>query len=265
MKKMLVLLMAVLMAGAAHAGAVWTLEEGAGDTTTEEWSGTLSDPFVGTWTTATAAPGSNFALSLDGTGYVATNLSGGNIGIGGITPKTIAGWIQTTATGSGYNGWIWGWSPGAGSVQGHDLRLCLQDGYLRFEVSSGYRKDSVTLLNDGLWHYVAAVIGTGGDYTLGNVKFYIDGTMYSPAGNNPSVVIDTDAEQSVATGAVEVFLGAAGNVTTATWNGQLDNFAVYNDALNADQLYTAMTTALVPEPATMVLLGLGGLLFRKRR
>ena len=42
--------------------------------------------------------------------------------------------------------------------------------------------------------------------------------------------------------------------------GELDDFRFYDEALGAEEI-----GAMIPEPATMILLGLGGLLIRKRR
>lgn len=221
--------------------ASWAMDEGTGTTTAESVTNRVSDPFPSgvTWSTTTPGPGSPSSLNFDGTtgAYVGTNLTAADLGIAGISPKTIAGWIKTSQSGSGYNGWIWGWSPGAGSIQGHDLRLCLHTNVLRFEVSSGYRQDLAgPVLTNGVWHFVAAIIGTNGDYTLGNVKFYIDGVLSSPGGNNPTVTINTDGTQSASGGATEIFLGVAGNVFTSSWNGQLDSFTVYNTALSQAEL-----------------------------
>lgn len=262
MKKRLstVLFLAVACSVGVHAAttAAWKLEEGTGSTTTEEAvSGTLSDALSThlTWSTDTPGTGSSASLSFDGTegtggAYIGTNLTGADIGIAGAGPKTIAGWIKSSDT--GYR-WIWGWSPTGGSGQGRDLRLCTQDGYLRFEVSSGYRKlDTGPTVTDGAWHFVAVIIGTGGDYTLGNVKFYIDGTIYSPGGNNPDVVINTDGTNAAfpGYGAEEIYVGVAGNVFTGCWNGQLDHFTVYDTALDEtdlDYLY-ANPGLLLPVP-----------------
>ena len=46
------------------------------------------------------------------------------------------------------------------------------------------------------------------------------------------------------------------------FNGLIDDVAVYNRALSAQEIYQIYS---IPEPATLLLLGLGGLALRKRR
>lgn len=259
------ILFAVVMVSVLSAGsyalpepvAAWLLDD------------SLALPDGAEWTpnTAPSGGGGDYALSLDGTQGVDTNLTAADIGIDGVGPKTVTGWINTTQSGAGYNGWIWGWSPTGGSGPGNDLRLCVQDGNLRFEVSAGYRKLDGVQVNTGEWLFVAAVVGTDSDYTLGNVKFYIGdgqtGQLYSPGGNNPDRLIDTVGTQlDPGWGAEWIKLGEAGNVQTDVWNGQLDAFRVYDVALDADQLHQVM---MIPDPATLSILGLGGLFVMCRK
>lgn len=237
--KMLILVLCAAAFSAAASGvptAYWPMNEGAGTRVMEVVSGTFSDEFPDgiAWTSDTPGPASLWALDFN-EAYVGTGLNAEEMGIAGIGPKTLAGWIKTTET--GYR-WIWGWSPTAGSGQGRDLRLCIQDdGKLRFEVSLGFRQlEDGPRVNTGEWTFVAAVIGTDGDYSLGNVKFYIDGQMFSPGGNNPDVTIDTAGTNEDLTGPNQAFFGVAGNVYTGAWIGQLGGFWVFDRALTVSEL-----------------------------
>lgn len=68
-------------------------------------------------------------------------------------------------------------------------------------------------------------------------------------------------------------LGGAGNVFGSGFEGILDDMAIFNEALSSTEvmnIYTGTNSqinAIIPEPASFMLLGLGGLslaLLRKR-
>ena len=87
-----------------------------------------------------------------------------------------------------------------------------------------------TNLADGRWHHVA------GTYDGATLRLYVDGVLQSSRA----------ATGAIPTGTSPVSIGARN--ATATWNGSLDEFRLYNTALTAAQVQADMfsTTAALP-------------------
>jgi hypothetical protein len=120
--------------------------------------------------------------------------------------------------------------------------------------ATDYTGDTGTWTDDGLWHHVVITYDSTGS---GVVKdLYVDGYLRS------SLVGPNDLRYD----ATQLIIGAEGGIY---WCGNLlvgaiDEFAVYEGILSAEQVYAHYAAA--PEPATLALLGLGGLaLIRRRR
>ncbi len=245
--------------------AHWTLNEGAGTTTTEQASGQTSNDFGAgvTWSGAVPAAGTSLnPWSLDFTnqtgGSVTTNLTGTDVGVVGTGAKTFVAWINTTST---ENDGLIGYSPGAGGTAGGDLRLAIDGGELRFEVSSGFSTGTVNV-NTGSWLLVAAVIPANS--TINDVLFYVGGADLSPSsfgtgtGGNGRI-INTIAS---GVGSSNILLGDYGN-TTKAFTGQMNQAWIFNEALTHEQL----DALRIPEPSAFLLGGLAltGLLRRRHR
>lgn len=106
-------------------------------------------------------------------------------------------------------------------------------------------------IDDGEFHHFAGV----SDLTNGQVLMYIDGVEVS-LGPAPTV------EDS----AMPVMLGENPDARGRTWDGLLDDFAVWDRAITVEEIGFLQTNS-VPEPssAVMSILGLLGLLSLKRR
>ena len=281
MKKLLIMLTIVvafgLMAGSASAQvARWDFEEGSGPTASDSVNnntGTLAGTALPTWVTTGGEPSGN-AMQFHGfydetdpenkfeiTSYVdvATDTS--------ITPNlddlgsmTVALWIKdnqnyfdstffpTFVADGNYSAegsWMLatdtsGWAPvGYGAVafktyHGGSMKTL---------------RPTLTFPDDGQWHHIAATW----DSATETKAVYIDGVF---AGS----VVQAGA---LVTNEVNVTIGASrdsAGVVDRNWNGQLDEVLIYDYALDAAEI-----AAIVPEPMTMTLLGIGSLVLLRRR
>ncbi|MFP4058588.1 MAG: LamG domain-containing protein [Candidatus Brocadiia bacterium] len=107
------------------------------------------------------------------------------------------------------------------------------------------------------WQHVAMVWESG----VG-MKVYLDGLYEPPDGSSdfPTDGLVTDQDLFL------VGTGPKGH-TGSTWDGRIDELAVWTAALDADQVawLCEHSVAQTPEPATLGLLGLGALALARRR
>jgi arylsulfatase A-like enzyme len=202
----------------------WPLDEGSGTTTSEVRTATVSDSFGAGIAWSGDAPVSGASLAFGGSSGIGTNLDSAATGINGSGAKTISAWIKTGTTSDRA---FFGYSPTAGSTPGADLRLLVNAaGQLRFEANSGNFALSSATVNDGVWHFIAAVIPAG--TTTAGISFYIDGLLTSPGTAGGTATLNT------ASGS-EIWIGTDGN-TGRHFSGLIDHVRIHDRVLNLIEL-----------------------------
>lgn len=182
------------------------------------------------------------------------------------------GWLQTTlgvqATGSGRI------NISGGTTQfERDIITGLGTAYFKVE-GSGSAGDYIKVdrqfkLDRGISSTVEFVLDSGGVMPIQtgvngwggatNIGFYID--------NDTTLILDTLGDIGASFG--DTFILATGPVVQIAGANIVDNSALYDFELNIISDYTpgydALQLTIVPEPATLLLLSIGGVLLRKRR
>jgi len=169
----------------------------------------------------------------------------GNDDVEGITSViTVAAWVKSDGT---------NWSDAGIVTRGYNWRLYVSgsaNGTIQCMDTQpqGSKARGSVNINDGEWHHVAGVYD-GAEYTL-----YIDGILDGSAVPATGPIAQTTSHKFTI-GAFE-----RSSSVSKFYDGYIDDVRVYDQALDASAILT-----LVPEPATIGLLGLGGLLLRRRK
>ena len=101
---------------------------------------------------------------------------------------------------------------------------------------------STTPIQDMQWHHIAVTRSSDNA-----VAIYIDG------------ILDATGTLAERTNFVKLVIGD-GHTEYSNFKGLMDDVRVYNNVLSAEEV-----RALIPEPATLLLLGLGGMMLRRKR
>ncbi len=231
--------------------AFWILNDAT--TTAVDSSGHAFNGIYGPGVTPQGIAGPSW---VPGSGLVA-NFAGGSINFPAplnlSTGLTIEAWINPTltslqntsrvvASGNGLNGY------GFGTTAGGELI------FTSFSVQD-YVTTTLTLLPNQ-WYYVGVVLDASND-----ANFYVNGVLVQTVtGILPPTATAgnfTIGNESPGLGPDELFLGG------------LAGISVYNTALSSAQIQAQYNAALVPEPSSLVLIGLGafgaGCILRRRR
>ena len=174
------------------------------------------------------------ALWLDGVNDYAE--AQGYTGIAGGNDRTICAWIQTNAPGG-----ILSYGAETAGTGGKWNMSVNAEGKLDVTVWDG-RVYGSTVLVDGLWHHVTAVLNDADHNGLKQVKdirLYVDGrpeTLTYAAG--PDTLIDTLSQEPVHLGA---FDGYGGNGIIGYLAGVLDDVRMYEAALSGIEINQLIT------------------------
>jgi len=252
MKKFVCILISLMLGSVASAERVayYDFEEGSGTQVLDQsgYGIAANGSLVGT-PTWTAGKIGNYAMNFDGSSYIDC---GNDTKFDLSTAITITAWLK--ADGASRPG-QWEMWLSKGNTSG--WRSC-QNGYqepVNTTMFFGVNGDQANLYGshtalDGTWHHVACTF----DSTAGYMAIYVDGQL-------DNFRDDLAGVQILQNPGVNVWIGSCTEWTGGTWIGQMDEVTVWNEALNAEQIQ-----AMVPEPVTLSLLGLGGLvLLRKRK
>ncbi len=236
--------------GNASLIAHWDMEEGSGLTAADISGGNDGAIDGAAWVATDLAGipgGTTAALSFDGSNdqVVAT----GYKGISSDNPRTVACWVKISDWVRRYET-IVSW----GSTDVNGKRFCIRPenstkntGAVRVEVQGGFSTGAIAI-TDGNWHHVAVTFDGS---VIGDVKIYVDGVSDSNSANGQAV--DTGADY-------DVHIGNSIAFENRYLNGCIDDVRIYDEALSASAV-----AALVPEPATITLLGIGCLSMLNRR
>ena len=187
----IVLVLSMASIASAELVAHWRLDDGSG-TAAVDSSGNGHD---GTLVLDPQWVAGKFGGALEFAGVSGQHVEmEGYEGILGTQNRSVMAWVKTT----GFGDWIsWGQNTNTQKWIGriNDNAGNGAVGALRTECSGGYII-STTVVNDGEWHHLAAVLESAGSPIVEDIKMYVDGVREAISNVNP-VGIDTVGGRNV--------------------------------------------------------------------
>lgn len=235
----------VLNAQVPTAGLIgaWTFSGNANDVSGSGNNGTVVNASL----TIDRCGNANSAYSFNGSNsYIVMSSAGPT----GNSSRSISFWAKTTATNLmttfGYG------TPSGGQA------YAIQHNYNCQGIGVDVNNQALTrgnncILNNA-WHHIVAIINNTVGTALGNVIFYVDGVQL------PLITcIISGTTQTINTGTgFPITIGKVADANARYFNGQLDDFYLYNRAITPTevlQLYTANTCSTVISGPTVVCVG----------
>jgi len=244
------------LATAAHAQPIgwWKFDETSGGTAFAS-AGGIDGALNGDATFVTGVSGNAMRVTTAGSGYV--NF-GNNFALMG-TSYTLSFWLNSTSTATDQ---IVVGKHRATSVSGYFVGMNQNGPYGATNRAWAYQGStpgnqpiSTTVVNDGAWHHVAVAYNVG----TGAHSIYVDGGL---AEDTRSAVGMSSASAPFMVGGI---FTASGN-PLATYNGMVDDLQIYGSRLSDQDINFLFSNPgqAVPEPMTLVGLGIAGLVLRRK-
>ena len=241
-----------LLAGSASAGLVahWTFDEGTGTTVTDLANGNVGTFGGGGVTFSSTVPtaiGSGTSVSFSTANNQIVVPDSASLSL--TSDFSIAVWINPIDDSGSARNIV---AKGGNAAYRYRLSgnegqwMLLNDGagsppYQLFNGAAG------TIVTNGAWNHIAVTT----DFTANELKFYLNGNLADTKTITETGVVDT---------AGDFLIGnyIAGNAES--YRGLMDDLRIYDHALSVGEV-----SALVPEPSSLALLSLSGLLIARRR
>jgi len=202
--------------------AHWRFDEESGTVTASE-TGQYHAQLVNMDNSAWVVGRFGNALRFDGANdYLVTQ------GFRGITSgaRTVAAWIKTT-THKAADIVSWGSTASGGKWLLQIQNTFATPGTLCLDVGGGYLVGS-TVLWDGAWHHVAAVLPDDGTADVSEARLYVDGRLETPLAVAPRAVTTSSS--------TDLKIGIFKDGNLRYFNGLIDNVCLYNRALSGEEI-----------------------------